>query len=223
MPGVSAAFAHAAADALVGALAAARRREEPFVHFLLERVFPDQLARELRTLPFAPAGTDGLSGKRELHNDTRRYFDKAACARLPVCAAVACAFQSDEVAAAVERLTGARQTGSYVRLEYAQDVDGFWLQPHTDLGVKTFTLLIYLADDGQEGLGTDLYRSPGSWACRTAFEHNTAIAFAPGDDTWHGLEKRPITGVRKSLIMNYVTDDWRERSQLSFPDQPVLA
>jgi hypothetical protein len=33
------------------------------------------------------------------------------------------------------------------RVEYAQDVDGFWLEPHTGLGVKTFTTLLYLSTE----------------------------------------------------------------------------
>ena len=44
-----------------------------------------------------------------------------------------------------------------MRLEYAQDTDGFWLEPHTDLGVKLFTMLIYLPDSGEQNdLGTDI-------------------------------------------------------------------
>jgi len=27
--------------------------------------------------------------------------------------------------------------------------------------------------------------------------------------------------VRRSVILNYVTHDWRARDQLSYPDQPV--
>jgi hypothetical protein len=41
---------------------------------------------------------------------------------------------------------GASVGGSYLRVEFAQDTDGFWLEPHTDLGVKAFTMLLYLSD-----------------------------------------------------------------------------
>jgi hypothetical protein len=47
------------------------------------------------------------------------------------------------------------------------------------------------------------------------------MVFVPGDNTWHGFERRPIEGVRRSVILNYVTRDWRERGQLSFPDRTV--
>ena len=218
------------ADALTGAVtaqliasfAAARRFDEPYRHFILSEVFPADVARALRRLPLAAAGVDGVSGKRELHNPTRRYFDAETCARFAPCRAVAEAFQCGETVAAIEALTAAKLGKSYVRLEYAQDLDGFWLQPHTDLGVKTFTMLIYLSEDpGQEGLGTDIYRDAQTWAKRTGFTDNTALVFIPADNTWHGLERRPIAGVRKSVIMNYVTDAWRERGQLAYPETPI--
>jgi len=47
------------------------------------------------------------------------------------------------------------------------------------------------------------------------------MVFVPADNTWHGFEKRRIEGVRRSVILNYVTHDWRAREQLSFPESPV--
>ena len=47
------------------------------------------------------------------------------------------------------------------------------------------------------------------------------MMFVPSDITYHGFERRPIEGVRKSLIINYVTDEWRAREQLAFPDTPI--
>ena len=49
------------------------------------------------------------------------------------------------------------------------------------------------------------------------------MIFVPADNTWHGFEPREIPGVRQSLILNYVTPEWRAREQLAFPDQPVTA
>jgi hypothetical protein len=211
-------------QSLTASLAAACRFEDPYRHYIASEVFPRAIAEALWSLPFEPAEVHGVSGKRELHNETRRYFDVANCARFPACAAVADAFQSREVALAVERTTGADLSGSFVRLEYAQDASGFWLEPHTDLGVKRFTMLIYLTGVPHQGdLGTDIYRDHETWAKRTAFVDNTALLFVPSHNTWHGLERRTIAGVRTSVIMNYVTDAWRERGQLAYPSTPVLA
>lgn len=212
----------AVSASLIAAFQRAQGETAPFRHWMLSSVFPPGLTAALRRLPYAPPDLGGVSGKRELHNDQRHYFDATNNARFEACAAVAKAFQSQRVAGAIARATGADLAGGYVRLEYAQDSDGFWLQPHTDLGVKRFTMLIYLADGEDQGdLGTDLYADPDTWAKRSPFADNTALVFVPGDDTWHGLERRPIAGLRRSVIMNYVTDAWRERAQLAYPDTPV--
>ncbi len=209
---------------LRAAFAGAQAEQRPYRHWSVARVFPEGMSATLRALPFTPPRLDGISGKRELHNDQRHYFDACNMARFEACAAVAEAFQSPSVVAAIADTTGADLRDTFVRLEYAQDTEGFWLEPHTDLGVKRFTMLIYLAEgEGQADLGTDIYAAPGHWAKRSAFIDNTALVFVPGDNTWHGLAPRPIPGIRRSLIMNYVTREWRAREQLSYPTTPVLA
>ena len=119
-------------------------------------------------------------------------------------------------------ITNGAATGSYLRVEYAQDTDGFWLEPHTDLGVKVFTMLLYLSKDpSHEGLGTDIYDIDKKHFGRSAFASNAAMVFVPSNDTYHGFERRKIAGVRTSLIINYVTNEWRAREQLSFPEAPI--
>ena len=214
----------AVSASLIAAISSAVRDETPYRHWTVSDVFPPGLSEVLRRLPHAAPDLHGVSGKRELHNDQRHYFDAATNSRFPDCQAIADAFQSRAVVDVIEATTGADLSGSYVRLEYAQDTDGFWLQPHTDLGVKRFTMLIYLADGmDQMDLGTDIYADPANWAKRSAFVDNAALVFVPGANTWHGLEPRSIDGVRKSVIMNYVTEAWRERGQLAYPETPVRA
>jgi hypothetical protein len=209
---------------LIAAFDHALEASDPYRHWVVSGVFPPDLTSALRRLPFPMPDLGGVSGKRELHNDQRHYFDTANIARFEACGAVADAFQSRVVADHIEAGTGADLSQSYVRLEYAQDTDGFWLEPHTDLGVKRFTMLIYLADgEAQSDLGTDIYRDRETWAKRSPFLDNSALVFVPGAHTWHGLARRPIPGVRRSVIMNYVTSDWRAREQLAYPETPVRA
>jgi len=87
--------------------------------------------------------------------------------------------------------------------------------------VKRFTLLCYLDPNDRPDLGTDLYEAPERWSSRADFRPGAALAFAPSDRTWHGFEPRPFGCVRKSLIVNYVTSEWRAREQLAFPDRQV--
>lgn len=209
--------------ASVQASVAARRSfDTPYRHALVDTLFPAAVADELADMPFAAPALHGVSGKRELHNDTRSYFDEATMGRFPVMAKVADALQSPEIIRTLAEAFDAPLDQTYLRLEYAQDIDGFWLQPHTDLGVKKFTCLIYLSQGlGHELLGTDIYASPEEHVGASPFIRNSAMIFVPGANTWHGFEKRPIQGVRRSVILNYVTPDWRAREQLSFPDQLI--
>ncbi len=213
-------------EAVVGTLlasfAAAKPIEQPYRHWFLKTCLPADILGEITTLPFPPPALGGLSGKRELHNATRRYFDVENQAKYASVAAFADAFQSQTVTRAIERTFGTSLGGSYLRLEYAQDTDGFWLEPHTDLGVKVFTMLFYISTDpSHRTLGTDIYDGEKRHFGSSPFEPNAAMVFIPSNNTYHGFEPRRIEGVRKSVIVNYVTNEWRAREQLAFPDQPI--
>jgi len=207
--------------ALAASLRGAARTETPYRHWDLSHIFGAETVAELSGLPFPAPDLGGVSGTRELHNNTRRYFDQANIAAFPVCRAIAETFQDPETVGLIAKTTGAVLDGCYLRIEYAQDIEGVWLAPHTDLGVKKLTMLYYLGDEGQDDLGTDLYADGETWTKRSTFQSDTALVFVPSDNTWHGFTPRPIHGVRKSVIINYVTDEWRAREQLSYPTQPV--
>jgi hypothetical protein len=210
------------AATLCAAFRAARRSEEPYKHFYVDGLFPTDVAQQLNDLPLAAPSLEGLSGRRELHNDSRSYFDAENMRRFPVMRAIASALQSSTVVSTIAATFEAPIDGALLRLEYALDIDGFWLEPHTDLGVKKFTCLVYLSDGpGHAELGTDIYAAPDEHWGRSPFIPNSAMIFVPSDRTWHGFERRSIAGVRRSMILNYVTQDWRAREQLSFPDRPV--
>ena len=204
------------------ALEGADLRSRPYRHWLLQEALPDSTGAAVAELPIAAAPIGDTRGRRETHNSVREFFSPDRRRRLAVCDDVARAFQDPATVAAVEAACGAQLQGSYLRIEYCQDMDGFWLEPHTDIGAKRFTLLIYLSDGPQTaGWGTDVYDGARRPVARAPFGFSRGLAFVPGSDTWHGFEPRPLHGVRKSLIINYVGDEWRARHELAFPDQPV--
>jgi len=209
------------AERFAESLARAPERRSPFRHWVLDELLPSDVIGRVAELPFGAPDLNGQSGTRELHNEQRRYFDREAIEAFPVCAEVADAFRSWHVVETIERVTGASLDGTFLRIEFAQDSSGFWLRPHTDLGVKQFTLLCYVAPDARPELGTDVYHDAQRWACRIPFRPGVGLAFVPADNTWHGFEPRIIGGVRKSLIVNFVSRDWRARDQLAF-DEPVV-
>jgi hypothetical protein len=196
--------------------------DAPYPHWVLKNCFPDDTIEDILGLPFPAPSLDGVSGKRELHNATRKYFDVENRDKFASVNAVSEAFQDKRITDMIEKTFGTDLSGTYLRIEFAQDTDGFWLEPHTDLGVKSFTMLLYLSDEeGHDSLGTDVYNADKSHVARSPFAPNLAFVFVPGDNTYHGFERRPIKGVRKSLIINYVTDEWRAREQLAFPEAPI--
>jgi hypothetical protein len=199
-----------------------KRSEQPYPHWVLRTCLPADTIDDILALPFPAPSLEGVSGKRELHNNTRKYFDAENRKAFPVCEAVAEAFQDKRIASLISKTFGTKLDGTYLRIEYAQDTDGFWLEPHTDLGVKSFTMLLYLSKDpSHDNLGTDIYDADKTHVGRSPFASNTAMIFVPSNNTYHGFEKRPIEGVRKSLIINYVTNEWRAREQLAFPEAPI--
>ena len=210
--------------ALLSSIAASEKHARPYPHWFMSHCLPADIADEITDLPFPAPALGGVSGKRELHNATRTYFDVDNRAKFPTVKAFAEAFQGRAVTDTIASHFGTSLAGTYLRLEYAQDTNGFWLEPHTDLGVKVFTMLLYLSKDPSHGnLGTDVYDAEKKHVGRSPFVPNAAMVFVPSTDTFHGFEPREIGGVRKSIIINYVTNDWRAREQLSYPDSPIAA
>ena len=203
---------------ILGAVAQAYAVARPYTHWLLDDILPVATVKAIVDLPFDPPGGARFDGRRESNNSSRVYFSPAIQSQFSVCAAVADAFRTPSVVAALSGLTGVPLVTGRLRIEYCQDVDGFWLEPHVDLPVKMFTLLVYLSDDpGLADAGTDIYDSSPDHrpAGRADYAANKALIFIPGQDTWHGFTPRPVRGVRKSLIVNYVTDAWRAVEELA--------
>ena len=207
---------------LLRSLAEARNIQKPYPHWLLDQVLAAPMIDAICALPFAPPQVTDTFGRRETHNSTRLFFGAREQAIFPVCATLATALQSDSCVEALENLTGAKLSGSFLRLEYCQDINGFWLEPHTDIGAKFFTMLIYLNDPpAGENWGTDIYEAPNIPLGPAPSGRNQGLIFIPGHNSWHGFEKRRITGVRRTLIVNYVTPAWRARQELAFADHPI--
>jgi hypothetical protein len=195
-----------------------RHVHEPYEYWLLADALQERLLDGIVALPFAPPAGALFNGKREANNSTRVYFDPANQERYEVVREVTDIFRSPQVVRRLEQLTGRGLSEGALRIEYCKDVDGYWLEPHLDLGVKQFTMLIYLSGEPELfDAGTDIYdASPEHKLVATApYEKNKGLIFIPGTDTWHGFTLRQIRGVRRSLIVNWVTAEWRARHELA--------
>jgi hypothetical protein len=213
-------------QAVVRSFRNAERRDAPYPHWVLDAVFPDATSRALLRLPFPAPEIDDTEGKRDTHNSTRVFFSVENQKVHGICAAISEALQHPEAVSVMQEVTGAVLEGASLRVELAQDRDGFWLEPHTDIGPKRITFILYLIDwPGGETLGTDIYADDDvhSHAGSSPAAFNQGFVFVPAKNTWHGFEKRPIPGIRKSLIINFVGSEWRNREELCFPDRPASA
>lgn len=203
-------------------LAASTVRREPYRHWLLKSPVPDESARAIGRLPFEPAMISDTKGRRETSNASRVFFNEENRARFPICEQMAQVFQNPTAIRAIERGCNVRLKDSNLRIEYCQDTGDFWLEPHTDIAEKRFTMLVYLSDEPEaESWGTDIYDAAMNHLGSAPGGFNKGLIFIPGKDTWHGFRQRPIAGVRRSIIVNYVSNAWRARHELSFPSIPV--
>jgi hypothetical protein len=206
-------------DAFLDCLAHARRVAAPFDHWLIGGALPEEDVAAIEALPYAPPEGAVFDGKRETNNSVRVFFNRENQERFEVCRRVAQGFMDARVLRAIEEATGADLSDARLRIEYCQDVEGFWLAPHTDISVKKFTMLVYLSDDPRLAhAGTDLHEGPPDFkhAGSAPYGRNLGLIFVPAKNTWHAIGKKPLHGaVRKSIIVNYVTPAWRETSELS--------
>ena len=209
-------------EVVVSSLRHGQCSNAPYAHWLIQHCLPGDVVDAITALPIVPPRIGDTEGRRETHNDSRIHFGEAYRSRHVVMDTLARVYQSEDVVAALETATGADLTGTSLRMEYCQDTDGFWLEPHTDIGVKKFTMLIYLnREPAALDWGTDIYAGPESHVGRAPAGFNTGLIFVPSDKTWHGFERRPINGVRRTLIINYVGPEWRNRHELCFPENPI--
>lgn len=211
-------------QSFIACLENSRLLTDPYNHWLLSDALPEETADGIADLPWGPPAVLETYGKRETNNASRTYFSAENRAKYKACDDVAQAFQSPEVVSAIQKTCNVDLTGTSLRIEYCQDTDGFWLEPHTDIGVKKYTMLVYLSKEpGSENWGTDVNDAQGNLVRRAPYAFNDGLIFIPASNTWHGFAKRPIDGVRKSIIVNYVGPEWRARQELCFPDTPIAA
>jgi hypothetical protein len=200
----------------------ATRHEVPYRRWSLVDAFPLDLCQGIISLPIMPLLIDDCRGVRDVDNSLRAFLVPQLQDRFPVLSRLASAMQRPEVARLAGETCGFQAEGSYLRIEYIQDVDGAWLEPHHDVPEKLCSMVIYLftGPDTAEW-GTDIYDHDRKWLGQSSNEFNSGVIFIPGANTWHGYEKRKIIGIRRLMEINYVHPSWRDKNQLAFPDRPI--
>ena len=198
------------------------RSETPYLHWKLADVLPEALCLGIISLPIAPLLIDDCGGVRDLDNNLRSFVTPSMRQRFPLWQRFAEALQRPDVARLLGKTCEFEVEGSFLRMEYIQDIDGAWLEPHRDIPEKLFSMVIYLFTGPEAaGWGTDIYDADRKWVGRSPGDFNAGTIFVAGPATWHGFEPRPIIGVRRLMEINYARADWRDREQLADPERPI--
>lgn len=206
------------AQSFLACLKSARHETRPFDYWLLDNPLPGGCCDAIADLPFPPPEGAIFNGKRETNNALRVYFTPENQAKFEVCRRVVEGFEHPGVKKAIEEATATDLSDGNLRIEYCQDTEGFWLEPHRDIFVKKFTMLVYLSDDPKlAGTGTDILEGPPDhkYVGSAPYGKNKGVIFIPGENTWHGVGHHPVKGIRKSIIINYVTSDWIDTWELA--------
>lgn len=206
------------AESFLACLARAKHETKPFDYWLLKDALPAVDVEAIAALPLPAPVSPVFNGRRETNNSQRIFFTAENQAKHQACARVVAGFQDPRVRAAIAETTRADLSDGHLRIEYCQDSPGFWLEPHTDIFVKKFTMLVYLLDDPiLRTAGTDIHEGPPDfkYVGSAPYGKNLGVIFIPGPNTWHGVGHIPIKALRKSIIINYVTSAWRDKWELA--------
>lgn len=201
-----------------------RRLETPFRRWAMKDVLPIDVCTALLVMPIVPPMLGRTDGTRNSYNDRRDFITPSMRERFPVCEALTQALSRPDVARTMAETCDIDVEGSYLRMEYMQDTDGAWLEPHRDIPEKLFSMVIYLfTGPDTKDWGTDIYDANRRWVGRSAADFNSGVIFVAGPATWHGFDPRPIVGIRRLMEINYARKDWRDKNQLAEPTRPISA
>lgn len=221
----------------IGRLRGAKVESDPFPHYFLEGVFPDDYYQEmLRQLPSTHV-YDNLYEVTDLKLDHFRYrsqrnmdhgwTDRLSGEQKSFWTSFNEWFLSEELAQAVLKTFFESWPAVSVESQFIRHRAGYFLGPHSDLYTKLVVLLLYLApDDSAEHLGTSLYRpKEAGFSCPNskhyAFEDfirvktvpyrpNSLLAFMRSDISFHGLERLSEQDVESTGgrdVIQYVIHD----------------
>lgn len=223
-------------------LRTARVELDPFPHYFLEQVFPDDYYQDLlHQLPASDVYENlyevtDLKLEHFRHRDQRDMNDgwtEQLPAQLkPFWDSFNEWFMGPQLAHAVlESFSHQRTSWPEISVEsqFIRHRPGYFLGPHSDLYTKLVVLLLYLApDNSAEHLGTSLYRPRDpSFTCRNSkhynfedfirvktapYRANSLLAFIRSDVSFHGLE--PLSTAGRDVIQYVIHDKQVREAQL---------
>ena len=191
-------------------------KTNPFKHWIFNKVLPIKTAEDFLKLLIDVPKISFYSGKRETNNSTRVFLNKENCSKYSCMQDVVDIFNNPEIILQLSNICGKNLTKGKLRIEYTMDTGSFWLEPHLDIKEKMITFLIYLSNDPNSSeWGTTVYNNDLTFHSKAPYKQNLGLMFMADKNTWHGVPEQNIQGIRRNLIINYVTSDWKSVHELA--------
>jgi len=221
-------------DHIVTSVGAASAFEAPFLHLVLDRVFPDDVYAAM--IANMPAASDyrpmhGRSRGLDLADGTHtrvkidlfgEYIWHLPPEKRAIWSIVGRALCSNRVRKAFSRRLapalewrfgeGNGDVGLYPVPVLTRDVPGYRIPPHTDTRWKGITVQLYLPRDrSTPHIGTIFHEQLADGSLpkkkQMTFAPNSGYAFAVGSDTWHSADPvGPEVTSRDSILLTYFVD-----------------
>lgn len=176
----------------------------PFEHYTFTEFFCDKELDSINQIQLDNHSAS-LDGARTTNNN-RFFVNKDNIDTNFALKRVVDFFLKEETIKMFEDESGKKIRGNYLRVEFIEDKEKSWLEPHVDINEKLMSFLVYLNNtDESLDIGTALYDSNKKFVTTVPYINNTGFYFFPGTDTWHGLESVQIKERRRAVMVNYCT------------------
>ena len=176
--------------ALLESIDGARRVEQPYRHWFLQRCLPADAVDPILDLPFPAPDLGGVSGKRELHNATRKYFDAENRAKFPVCEGFCQAFQDKRVTDKIARPLRLQARAAPICASSTARTPTASGSSRTPTSASRCSPCCSTCRRTRSTatLGTDIYDKDKKHVGSSPFAPNAAMVFVPSGITYHGFE-----------------------------------
>lgn len=176
----------------------------PFKHYVFNNFFCDKELKEIDNIVLDEHSAS-LDGARTTNNN-RFFVNKDNINDNYTLSRIVDFFLRDETIEMFEKESGKKIKGNYLRVEFIEDREKSWLEPHVDINEKLMSFLVYLNTTNEcMSIGTALYNSKKQYVKTVPYINNAGFYFFPSDDTWHGLESVKIKERRRAVMVNYCT------------------
>lgn len=181
-----------------------RYSNNPFIHYTFTDFFCNNELADIDSIKLQNHSAS-LDGARTT-NSNRFFVDKENMWSNSTLKKIVDFFLRDDIILMFEQESGKTIRGNYLRVEFIEDREKSWLEPHVDIDEKIMSFLLYLNNTNESlNIGTSLYNNKKELVTTIPYINNTGFYFYPSSNTWHGLESVSIKQRRRAVMVNYCT------------------